>query len=115
MGGHGSGPRPRSRWPNGRGWRNWYQLERWRKRSRAQLNAHPMCALCLKRGVVMPATVADHVVEHHGDERAFWTGALQSLCTGCHNADKRIESLRGYLPGTDANGEPTDPRHPWFK
>jgi 5-methylcytosine-specific restriction protein A len=115
MGGPGSGARRSSRWPNGRGWRNWYMLERWRKISRAQLKAEPLCRICLTRGVVMPATVADHVVEHHGNERMFWHGELQSLCASCHDSDKRIETSRGYLPGTDANGEPTDRRHPWFK
>jgi 5-methylcytosine-specific restriction protein A len=67
------------------------------------------------RSIVMPASVADHVVEHHGDRHAFWYGALQSLCASCHSGDKRIETLRGYLPGTDVNGEPTDRRHPWFR
>jgi 5-methylcytosine-specific restriction enzyme A len=114
MGGPGSGPRRRSSWPNGRDWRDWYQLERWRKRRRAQLSAEPLCRMCLKRGLVTVATVADHLIEHHGDPRAF-DGELQSLCSACHGSDKRIETLRGYLPGADQNGEPTDPRHPWFK
>lgn len=109
------GAKRKSMWPSTRGWRDWYQLERWRKRSRAQLSAHPLCAMCLQRGLVVPASLADHIVEHNGDKQMFWYGALQSLCSTCHNSDKRIETLRGYLPGTDANGEPTDPRHPWFK
>jgi 5-methylcytosine-specific restriction protein A len=115
MGGRGSGPRRRRSWPEGRGWRDWYQLERWRKKSRVQLGTEPLCCMCLQRGLVVLASVADHVIEHHGDERVFWTGKLQSLCSNCHNSSKRIETSHGYLPGTDVNGEPTDPRHPWFK
>ena len=116
MGGPGSGPRRRSRWPSDRGWRDWYQLERWRKISRRQLSKEPVCRICLEtRGLVVPATVADHLVDHHGDAFAFWNAALQSLCASCNVSAKRIETLRGYLPGTDSNGEPTDPRHPWFK
>ena len=115
MGGPGSGPRRRSPWPSDRGWREWYQLERWREKAREQLSAEPLCRICLQRNLVVPASVADHVTEHHGDRRAFWYGALQSLCAECHASAKRIETLHGYLPGTDENGEPTDPRHPWFK
>jgi 5-methylcytosine-specific restriction protein A len=115
MGGPGSGPRRRSRWPSGRGWRDWYQLERWRKISRRQLDAEPCCRLCKQRNLVVPATVCDHLVDHHGDPRKFWNSALQSLCASCNVSAKRIETLRGYLPGTDANGEPVDRRHPWFK
>ena len=40
---------------------------------------------------------------------------LASLCASCHSRDKQLESRHGYVPGADANGEPTDPRHPWFK
>src|SRR5580704_4367210 len=73
MGGPGSGPRRRSRWPSTRGWRDWYQLERWRKISRRQLEAEVCCRLCLKtRGVITIATVCDHVVDHHGDPHKFW-------------------------------------------
>jgi 5-methylcytosine-specific restriction enzyme A len=45
--------------------------------------------MCFKRGLAVPATVADHVVPHDGDWNAFLTGALQSLCEHCHNSTKR--------------------------
>jgi 5-methylcytosine-specific restriction enzyme A len=112
MGGPGSGPRRRSRWPSNRGWRDLYQLERWRKISRRKLDASPCCALCASRGLVVPATVTDHIVEHRGDPRKFWDETnLQTLCASCNNGAKR----RGYLLGTEEHGEPVDQAHPWFK
>jgi len=71
-------------------WRSWYQLERWRRLRRYQLEAEPLCAMCLQRGRVTIATVADHVVPHGGDWNKFLTGKLQSLCEHCHNSDKRL-------------------------
>ena len=75
--------------------RSWYELERWRRRRRAQLRAEPLCALCLNRGIVTVATVADHVTPHGGDWNRFLTAPLQSLCAVCHNNDKRYMDLHG--------------------
>jgi len=46
--------------------------------------------------VLTPATIADHVTQHHGDPIAFSFGELQSLCKHCHDSDKRFLELRGY-------------------
>ena len=54
-----------------------------------------MCAFCLKRGLVVLATIADHVAPHKGDPIAFATGKLQSLCKRCHDSDKRYFELNG--------------------
>jgi 5-methylcytosine-specific restriction endonuclease McrA len=61
-------------------WRGWYQLERWRKLRRAQLRREPLLALCLSRGIVRAAEVADHVVHHVGDWNSFLTGRLHAPC-----------------------------------
>jgi hypothetical protein len=90
----------------------WYGKMRWRRMAKAQLREHPLCVMCLQRGQVIPATVADHVEPHRGDEHAFWFGKLQSLCVPCHNHHKRFEEMRGYTTDIDASGWPTDPRHP---
>jgi len=71
-------------------WRTWYQLERWRRLRRHQLMIEPLCAMCLQRGLVRPATVVDHVEPHRGNWNKFLTGKLQSLCEHCHNSDKRL-------------------------
>jgi 5-methylcytosine-specific restriction enzyme A len=93
-------------------WDAWYCLERWRRRRRAQLLREPLCAFCLKRGLVTPATIADHITPHRGDWNAFILGALQSLCKPCHDSSKKVEERRGYLPDVGPDGWPTDPRHP---
>ena len=68
--------------------------------------------MCLKEGKVVPATVADHVVPHHGDVNLFWLGELQSLCAPHHSSSKRVEEIRGYSRQIGADGWPVDPEHP---
>jgi len=80
-----------------------------------QLREHPLCALCLKEGVVVAATVADHVVPHQGDYQLFWHGELQSLCVQHHNNSKRFEELKGFKKEIGVDGWPLDPRHPVHK
>jgi hypothetical protein len=92
--------------------RSWYQLERWRRRRRYQLMIEPVCAMCAKRGLAVPATIADHVVPHRGDWIAFLTAPLQSLCKTCHDSDKRLFELRGYNRDIGSDGWPLDPEHP---
>jgi 5-methylcytosine-specific restriction enzyme A len=89
-------------------WRQWYGSNRWRKLRRAQLRAHPLCALCLGRGIVRAAVVVDHIIPHRGNWNEFLTGKLQSLCVECHNGTKE----RGYALDVGIDGWPIDPRHP---
>jgi 5-methylcytosine-specific restriction enzyme A len=96
-------------------WRDWYQLERWRRRRRHQLRVEPLCAMCLKLSKVEPATIADHVVSHRGDWNEFWLGELQSLCKPCHDSRKKVVDLRGYDPEIGADGWPLDQRHPVYR
>jgi 5-methylcytosine-specific restriction enzyme A len=92
---------------------HWYNLGRWRKRSKAQLRAEPLCRMCAARGIVTVATVADHIEPHQGDWNSFLIGELQSLCVPCHDQGKRTIERRGFDPfATDADGWPLDPRHP---
>jgi 5-methylcytosine-specific restriction endonuclease McrA len=97
---------------NERPWREWYQLEIWRRRRRLQLREFPLCAMCLERGVTTPATVADHVESHGGDWNKFRLGRLQSLCKPCHDRGKRLLEIDGCVQDIDHDGWPTDPRHP---
>jgi 5-methylcytosine-specific restriction enzyme A len=94
-------------------WDHWYSLQRWRRRRRHQLLTHPLCAMCLQRGLVVAATVADHVEHHQGNANLFWFGKLQSLCSPCHDSRKRAVDIRGYdAAAIDADGWPLDPNHP---
>ena len=58
----------------------------WRRARKAFLQLHPLCVECMKRGVLTPATVVDHIMPHRGDQRLFWDESnWQSLCATCHN------------------------------
>src|SRR5215469_3487641 len=89
-----------------------YRKHRWKKRARAQLRAEALCRLCLERGIVTPATIADHVEPHKGDVIKFWFGALQSLCKQCHDSPKRNVELHRYHDMIGDDGWPLDPKHP---
>ena len=107
-------PRPRRNphAPSPRGYRDWYQLEAWRRRAKLQLLLDPLCAYCLQRGLVVPAEIADHVERHGGDYTKFLIGKLQSLCRSCHSSIKAYEERRGFRLGVSEHGWPLDPRHP---
>lgn len=89
-----------------------YNSSRWIKRRKRQLNENPLCALCLKQGLVTPANVADHIDPHRGDHDAFFHGELQSLCEIHHNAAKQSEELKGFSSAIGLDGWPIDSRHP---
>ena len=89
----------------------WYSLNRWRKRAKAHLRREPLCAMCLRQGKVTPATIADHIEPHKGDEMVFWFGPLQSLCKH-HNGSKQMLEHRGYDTAIGSDGWPIDPKHP---
>jgi 5-methylcytosine-specific restriction enzyme A len=59
--------------------------------------------MCARQGRIAVASVADHITPHRGDETAFWTGALQSLCATHHSRSKQLEE-RSTAPGVDADG-----------
>ena len=59
---------------------------RWREARRGFLRRNPLCANCLSRGILTPATVVDHIIPHRGDSRLFWDEAnWQPLCKKCHD------------------------------
>lgn len=72
-----------------------YKNEAWTKRSKAQLAAEPLCAMCLEKGRTKAASLADHIVRHNGDPALFWSGALQSLCWSCHSRHKQRAERQG--------------------
>jgi hypothetical protein len=60
--------------------------------------AEPLCATCLPEGRITPATDADHVIPHRGDQDLFWQGELQSLCAACHSLRKQSQEKGGQKP-----------------
>ena len=63
----------------------------WQAKRLAFLTENPMCVACRARGVMTPATEADHVTPHRGDMEAFWEGELQALCKSCHSTKTTTE------------------------
>jgi 5-methylcytosine-specific restriction protein A len=89
-----------------------YHTTRWRALRKQQLRREPLCAYCLKRGEVVPAQVADHVIPHRGDEELFWYGKLQSLCIQHHNGSKQTEERAGRSIEVGSDGYPVSPPPP---
>ena len=79
---------------------------RWHRASKAWLDEHPLCAECLRGGVVKGAREVDHIIPHRGDKIIFWDRSnWQSLCTLCHGIKTAsedggfgnpIQNRRGY-------------------
>lgn len=62
-----------------------YNKRSWRKLSRRQLAAEPLCRHCRRRGQLTPATVADHIIPRKDrPDLALDPDNLQSLCKPCH-------------------------------
>lgn len=78
-------------------YRAWYRTPRWRELRAFILRRDPSCRMCLHEGRITPACVADHLVEHEGDQVLFWdTLNIWGLCKTCHNSAKqRIEKALG--------------------
>ena len=91
-----------------------YDRQRWRRRSRAFLQANPLCVMCTAAGRVTLAQLVDHIVPHKGDEELFWDEAnWQPLCAKDHSAAKQAQEKSGRIRGCDADGRPLDPGHHW--
>ena len=59
---------------------------RWNIAAKQYLREHPLCAIHLKRGHIVQATVVDHIKPHKGDMALFWDKAnWQALCKECHD------------------------------
>lgn len=59
---------------------------RWRKARAAFLRRNPLCVHCGREGLVVAATVVDHIIPHKGDMVAFWDSTnWAGLCRSCHS------------------------------
>lgn len=103
---------PDYRSPEAEAYRHWYWTGRWRRRSKAQLHAEPLCRRCQAQGRITPATVANHTVPHKGDPGLFWEGELESSCKPCHDGVIAFEESRGHGKAVEDDGWPSDRRHP---
>src|SRR5262245_43667529 len=97
-----------------RPWQWMYSTTQWRYRRLEQLKRHPLCAACLKLGVVREARVVHHVTAHKGNWQTFCDADLESLCKQCH--DQHTASVeRAGLPvkqRTGLDGWPVEEKKP---
>jgi len=63
---------------------------KWRAFRLSYLQRNSLCRICLDAGVLVPASVVDHIVAHKGNEALFWSESnLRPLCKECH--DDRVD------------------------
>lgn len=86
----------------------------WRKLRAEVLAREPLCRHCAARGLVVPATDVDHIVNNTGDYTDDNSiEALQALCHSCHSLKTASDMGKNVVMGCDVNGFPIDPAHPW--
>jgi len=97
--------------------KRWYDSPRWRKARLWFLSENPLCAICDRSGLIVPATIVDHIIPHEGNYDKFWDSEnnWQGVCATCHSGVKRIADNHGYSQSAGADGIPLDPDHPWNK
>ena len=77
----------------------------WQKARAGYFKSHPLCVCCQAHGVVVAASVLDHVEPHKGDRAKFWDSAnWQGLCDWCDKNLKRVVENR-WLKGRAAAHE----------
>jgi 5-methylcytosine-specific restriction protein A len=76
------------------------------KFAKAYLCNHPLCVLCQKRGLVIPARCVDHIdMQGPLGERGYDETNLRALCKTCHDSLDKDNKPR---KGCDANGYPIE-------
>ena len=106
-------PTRNQRTPEARAYRVWYKTPTWQRIRRQQLAAEPLCQRCKAEGRIVPATVVHHVEPHKGDWAKFISGPFESLCKQHHDVLAQREERRGHTIGSDIDGRPLAPDHPW--
>jgi len=72
---------------------------RWRAARDAHLESEPLCRHCCTMGLIVAATVVDHIQPHKGDKALFWRRSnWQSLCQTCHNRKTASEDRGAWSP-----------------
>jgi hypothetical protein len=95
-------------------WDKFYGTERWRRRSKRQLQRVPCCERCTAQGRTQEANLAHHTQEWQPGFGVyeFWTIPLQSLCFDCHRITHNQGARKPYDKTISPDGWPADPLHP---
>lgn len=72
---------------------DFYHSSRWTRLSRAFRESHPVCERCRLNGIIVPATVVDHIIPAELCSDPFDITNLQALCEKC-NLSKAAEDKR---------------------
>lgn len=75
-------------------WRALYKTPQWQAIRVAVFADEPLCRRCHASGLVVPATVVNHVERHHGDPVKFFAGPFEPLCKPCHDGEVQREERR---------------------
>lgn len=95
-----------------------YSTAAWQRLRKAKLSATPLCEVCSRRGLVVPAHHVDHVVAiaAGGDPFPSLDG-LMSMCASCHSVKTNAVDRKGgsgiKFKGVGLDGLPVDPDHPF--
>lgn len=73
---------------------SFYSSKAWRKARAQQLKEQPLCEDCLEKGIVTPATIADHKVPRSMGGADFDKDNLRSSCKPCHDRKSIKEGSR---------------------
>lgn len=84
-------PVPFERAPGTDGNQNFYNGKTWRRLRAAVLGASPLCVACESEGLVVPATVVDHIRPINEGGAKLDPANLQTLCETCHNSKSASE------------------------
>lgn len=72
----------------------------WRRERAIFLRANSLCVRCMKKNLIVPSTVVDHIVPHKGDMVLFWDKTnWQALCKPCHDSKTATEDKGAWGRG----------------
>ena len=63
---------------------DFYQSRTWRTLRALKLQKDPLCEECMRKGMLVPAQMVDHIVPINKGGAPLDLNNLQSLCNHCH-------------------------------
>ena len=63
---------------------DFYQSRKWRTLRALKLQKDPLCEECMRKGMLIPAQMVDHIIPINKDGAPLDLNNLQSLCNHCH-------------------------------
>ena len=73
----------------------------WNRARKLYLEAHPLCAECMKEGHYIRATDVDHIRPHRGDSTLFWDQSNWQSFATVTTASRHAEKITLLSTNTD--------------